>query len=229
MNDERPGMPEGCSVVACGTLRAEMRRLAQAGFLDGDRLLFTAPGLHEWPGLLEKQLTRQLEKARTAGGPVIVAYGEKCYLDPETGVDTDGLLRRLGGAVGRVKAKNCVDMLVGAEGRTRMAKEAKVYWLTPGWVQHWDFIFKDWDAAKANETFPANDKAIVLDAVGYFDKASRDDPERILRICDWMNLPLEPIEVSLERLQSLLRQCAQRLAPGAGDRSGTIPGASRKE
>ena len=200
-------MPEGHSVVACGTLRREMRRLAETGFLDRDRL--TAPGLHEWPRTLEEQLTRQLEKACSNSEPVIVAYGEKCYLDPETGVDTDGLLGRFGGRVRRVQAKNCVDMLAGTEERSQVAKDARVYWLTPGWVQHWDFIFKDWDAAKANETFPANDRAIVLDALGYYDSLSQADPEEILRICDWMGLQMTPQPISLQRLKALLLGAAQ--------------------
>jgi len=220
VSDKAPRMPEGCSIVACGTLRREMRRLAETGFLDGDRLFFTAPGLHEWPEMLEQQLTQQLEKARGTAGRVVVAYGEKCYLDTETGLDTDGLLGRFGTSVGRVRAKNCVDMLAGADERSEIAEGAKVYWLTPGWVQHWDFIFKDWDAAKANETFPANDKAIILDALGYFDEASHEDPEKILRICDWMKLPLEASTASLERLKDLLRQCAQGPAI-SGARSST--------
>ena len=204
-------IPDDCAVVACGTLRREMRHLAETGLVNEDLLFFTAPGLHEWPGKLKEQLTCQLEKARGIAGHVIVAYGEKCYLDSQTGMDTDGLLARFGKGVGRVRAKNCVDMLAGEEERSRIVNEVKVYWLTPGWVQHWDFIFKDWDAAKANETFPANDKAIILDAFGYFDEASREDPEKILRICDWIKLPLEPHSISLERLKDLLLQCAQGL------------------
>jgi len=214
-SDKSPCIPEGYGIVACGTLRGEMRRLVEMGILDADQLFFTAPGLHEWPKLLEEQLTRQLEKARDSVRAVIVAYGEKCYFDPDTGTDTDRLLGRFGQTVRRVRAKTCVDMLASAEERSRLAEEAKVYWLTPGWLEHWDFIFKDWDPAKANETFPANDKAIVLDALGHFDRISQDDPEKILRICDWMRLPLEPRRVSLERLENLLRECARELA-GSG-------------
>jgi len=204
-------MPQDCAIVACGTLRREMRRLAEAGFLDSDRLFFAAPGLHEWPEMLKKQLAQQLEKAHGGGGRVVVVYGEKCYLDTKTGMDTDGLLDRFGRGVGRVRAKNCVDMLAGAEERSRLANESKVYWLTPGWVEHWDFIFKDWDAAKANETFPAHNRAVLLDALGYYDNLSQTDPERILRICDWMRLQIVPQAISLERLRALLLDSAQRL------------------
>jgi len=207
-----------CNIVACGTMRREIRQLAEEGLLDGDRLLFTAPGLHEWPRRLEEQLTRHLEKACTSSEPVIVVYGESCYFDFETSTDTDGLVARFGPRVARVQAKTCVDMLAGSEEREHIAKGGKVYWFTPGWIEHWDFIFKDWDAGKANETFPGNDKGIVLDGVGYFEKLSRENPEKILRICDWAKLPLEPHGVSLGRLRSLLRECAEALAPHNAER-----------
>jgi hypothetical protein len=201
---------DGCSIIACGTLRREMRHLADVGFLDSGRMFFTAPGLHEWPQKLEKQLIRQADKARAVSERVIVVYGEKCYLDFDAGVDTDALLVKLGKEFVRVRANNCVDILADAEMRDRIAGDAKIYWLTPGWLEHWNYIFKDWDAAMANETFPAHDKAIVLDAVGYFDEISGTDPERILRIYGWMKLEIEPYTVSLERLRKLLCECAQR-------------------
>lgn len=167
--------------------------------------------MHEWPGRLKKQLARQLEKARAVAGRVIVAYGEKCLFDVEAGADTDALLAEFAPDAARIPAKNCVDMLADEAQRKRLAGGDKVYWLTPGWLEYWDFIFKDWDAAKANETFPANDRAILLDAVGYYDNLSQTDPERILRICDWMKIQVEPQTISLERLVAVLLQSAQRL------------------
>ena len=71
----------------------------------------------------------------------------------------------------------------------------------------------------ANETFPAHDKAVILDAVGYFDEMLETTPEKILRICDWMKLEIEPYPVSLERLKKLLCDCAQRLEPHPLERS----------
>lgn len=201
-----------CNIVACGTMRGEIRQLAEEGLLDGDRLVFTAPGLHEWPRRLEKQLARQLEKASSGPEPVIVVYGESCYFDFETSTDTDGLLARFGPRVARVRAKYCVDMLAGREKRASLADGAKVYWFTPGWIEHWDFIFRDWDMGKANETFPVNDKAVVLDALGYFDRTSVEEPEKLLRVSDWMKLPLEACKVSLARLAGLLCESARELA-----------------
>jgi hypothetical protein len=210
MNDHPRPSPDGCSIVACGTLRREIRHLADKGFLDSDRVFFTGPGLHEWPKQLEKQLIRQAAKARAVSERVIVVYGEKCYLDFDVGVDTDAFLLRLGKEFARVRAKNCVDMLADAEMRDHIAGGSKVYWLTPGWLEYWDHIFKDWDAAMANETFPAHDKAVVLDALGYFDELLKTDPEKILRISDWMKLEIEPCAVSSDRLERLLCECAQQ-------------------
>ncbi len=198
---------KGVSVVACGTMRAELRKLAADGFLDAGALLFTAPGLHEWQRELDKQLTRQLEKAREHSERVIVVYGERCFLDPaDASRNTDALLKERGPHFRRIRAKTCVDMLADEEERRRIAEGQKVYWLTPGWITHWDYIFKDWDEAMANEMFPAHDKAIVLDALGYFDELSASNPERILEVADWMKIPLEAHSVGLERLKQLLSQ-----------------------
>jgi len=196
---------KGSSIVACGTLRREITKLAEDGFLDADRVLFTAPGLHEWPNRLEQQLTRQLMKAQRDSRRVIVAYGERCFIDVADATrDTDALIREWGPQFRRVGARNCVDMLASDQERQAMAPGEKVYWLTPGWIEHWTFIFKDWDPAKANETFPAHDRAIVLDALGYFDELSAKTPETILEIADWIKIPVEPQPVSLERLARLL-------------------------
>jgi hypothetical protein len=219
--DEADSLLKRCRILACGTLQQEVRRLADEGTLDGERLLFTAPGLHEWPRSLEKQLVRQLEKACSDSEPVIVIYGESCYYDFETSTDTDGLLARFGPRVARVRAKYCVSMLAGTEERSRVADGARVYWFTPGWIEHWDFIFQDWDIGKANETFPGNDKAVILDALGYYDRICAEDPEKLLRISDWMKLPIEAHAVSLQRLTDLLQRCAEGLltsdaGPGRG-------------
>lgn len=203
----------GTSVVACGTLRREIRKLADDGVLDADRTLFTAPGLHEWPAELEKQLSRQLVKAqalrldeaRESSERVIVAYGEKCFIDvAEPTRDTDALIREHGPEFRRVKAKHCVDMLASEEERSAIAAGDKVYWLTPGWIENWSYIFRDWDPAKANETFPACDRAVVLDALGRFDELSAANPEKVLEIADWIRIPLEAHPVGLARLAGLL-------------------------
>ena len=208
---------EDTSIVACGTLRHEIDRLAAEGLLDADRVLYTGPGLHERPAELESQLMRQLGKVCGDSVRVVVAYGHKCFLDVgDPSRDTDALIRQACPYAVRAGADNCVDMLAGREERDRLAAGAKVYWLTPGWLRHWDTIFKDCDAAKANETFPQHDKAIVLDGIGFFDRFLTAEPERLLAISDWMRLPIEAAPVSLDRLRDLLVEAAGRPDVGGG-------------
>jgi len=195
----------GHSIVCCGTLRPEIRALEESGFLDADRILFTAPGLHESPPDLARQLARQLSRAQEVSERVVVVYGSRCYLDandPEKDVDT--LIEEHGGHVRRVQARNCVDMLAAAEQRDDIAAGERLYWLTPGWVAYWKHIFRDWDPGKANETFPQNDKAVVLDGIGFFEPYSRENPEQVLEFSDWMKIPIEAARVSLDRLKGLL-------------------------
>jgi len=202
---------ENTSIVACGTLREEINRLAREGLLDAGRVLYTSPGLHERPGELESQLTRQLKKVCGDSCRVVVAFGRKCFMDiQDPRRDTGVLIRERCTRAVRVGADHCVDMLAGREERERLAAGTKVYWLTPGWLRHWDYIFKDWDAAKANETFPQHDRAVVLDGVDFFNEFSAAEPERLLEISDWMRLPIEAVPVSLDRLRDLLAKAAGR-------------------
>jgi len=209
---------QGHSIVCCGTLRPEIRVLQESGFLDADRILFTAPGLHERPSELAEQLTRQFDKAKETSGKVIVVYGSKCYLDPGgPAADVDALVGDPQGGTRRVQAKNCVDMLADVEQRDEIAAGQRVYWLTPGWVVHWKQIFRDWDAGKANETFPQHDRAVVLDGIGFFEDYLNENPDKLLGFSDWLKVPIEAVPISLDRLKGLL--AAARAAS-----TDTIPG-----
>jgi len=196
---------KGISIVSCGTLKSELEYLKNTHFLDADKILFTAPGLHEKQTELERQLSRQLEKAKTYSKKIIVVYGERCYIDPfDPTRDIDRIILEKGSGISRVQARSCVDMLASAVERERISNTRKVYWLTPGWITYWKTIFSNWDVGLANETFPGNDTAIVLDALDEFDTISEKSPEKILEFSDWMKLGIEPQKISLERLKNLL-------------------------
>jgi len=208
---------KGYSIVSCGTMREELERLRTSGFLDVDKVFYAAPGLHEWPWEYEKQVTRRLRDAQEVSEHPIVVYGARCFVDslrPERVTDT--LIQEQNVNAVRIKAANCVDMLASREERERISGSQKVHWLTPGWLKHWDFIFKDWDVGKFNEMFPRHDKAIVLDALGYYDQLMLESPERVLRVSDMMNLPMESYPVSLDRLKELLTAARMRTSPEYG-------------
>ena len=46
--------------------------------------------------------------------------------------------------------------------------------------------------------------AIILDAIGYYDRVMENDPEKILEFSDWMGIPIEPHRIILNRLNALL-------------------------
>jgi hypothetical protein len=197
-----------CSIVSCGILSPELNFLKESGFIDADRVLYTMPGLHEEPRRLKEQLLRQLFRAKKYSSKVIIIYGSRCYIDSvDPAITIDSILEEQKAGAVRIEAKNCIDVLAGAEQREEIACGDEVYWLSPGWLKYWRRIFKGWDAGLANETFPKNDKAVVLDALGSFDMFSENYPEEMLAFSDWMKIPIESRAVSLERFKKLLSDC----------------------
>jgi hypothetical protein len=198
------------AIVACGTLNMELNQLKDNGVLDARKILYTKPGRHEIPRELESQLIKQIGKAKTYASNIIVVYGGKfCY------VNTDDLYRKIdsiiqeqlepGVMISRIKATHCVDMLASQEERERISQGRDIYWLTPGWMEYRHYVYQGWDKGLANENFPKHTGgAIMLDALGYYDKIAESDPEKLLEFSDWMGIPLEPYPVNLERLLGLL-------------------------
>jgi predicted nicotinamide N-methyase len=202
---------KGYTLVSCGTLSLELNHLRNNGFLDADKIMYTRPGLHENPRKFEKHLRRQLRHAGQYSRKIIVVYGKRCYIDTiDPFKSIEKIIGEEGGNISRVNAANCIDMLADGEERERIRGDQKVYWLSPGWLKYWRIIFKEWDIGLANETFPQNDKAILLDGLGFFDAYSVDFPERVLQFSDWMRIGIEPSKISLDRFKQLLVEAAQR-------------------
>jgi len=202
----------GHTIVACGTLRREIGYLRESGFLDADRVLYTGAGLHAKPEELERQVVRQLGRARESSPHVIVAYGSKCYLDPNQPSRTiDAILAE--DSVCRLQAEGCIDMLCDAGCRRDLSRDESVLWLSPGWIEHWKRIWQEylgWDAADANMNLPGfYSKALFLDPqpLGVFDEWATHSPEKILEFSDWTRLPVESRPVTLDRLKDLLLEC----------------------
>jgi len=203
---------QNCAIVACGTVNLEVNVMVQKGFLNAAKVLYTKPGRHEIPRELEEQLIRQIANAKKYASKIIVVYGGKfCY------VNVDDLYRKIdtiiaeqeepGVEISRIRASHCIDMLASAEDREKIAAGRDVYWLTPGWMEYRRFVYQDWDKGLANENFPKHKGgAVMLDAVGYYDRAMENEPEKILEFSDWMGIPLEGHEISLDRFQSLLEE-----------------------
>ena len=196
---------EGYSIVSCGTLSLELNSLKAIGYLNADKILYTRPALHERPRELEKELKRQLRHASEFSSRIIVVYGKRCYVDSADYSRTiDTLIQEEGGEFSRIEIANCVDALLADKEREKISERKKIYWLTPGWLKYWKQIFKNWDIGLANEMFPKHDKAVVLDALDFFDECSLSHPETILEFSDWMKIPVESHKISLDRFKELL-------------------------
>jgi GTPase Era involved in 16S rRNA processing len=72
------------AIVSCGTLSLELNHLRKTGFLNARQILYTTPGLHEAPRELERQLIKQIGKAKEMANKVVVVYGGKfCYVNAD--------------------------------------------------------------------------------------------------------------------------------------------------
>ncbi|GAB6906065.1 conserved hypothetical protein [Desulfosarcina cetonica] len=213
---------EDISIVSCGTLSLELNHLKKEGFLDTPQILYTTPGLHQDIPELERQLVRQIERARQKTPYVIVVYGGKfCYVNvdqPTRLMQT--IIAEQGPSVARIEATHCMDMIASEAERERIAAEAAggepVWWMTPGWIKFRKEVFKGWDKGLANENFPKHTGgAIILDGVGYMDTYMAEKPEDFLEYADWMGIPIIPWPVSLDRFKKLLLDQADKLHAAA--------------
>jgi hypothetical protein len=111
-----------------------------------------------------------------------------------------------------------MDMIASEEERERIAQEVaggeKVWWMTPGWVKFREQVFRGYykDVGFATENFPKHTGgAIVLDGVGYIDQFMEERPEEFIEYSDWMGIPLQGYNVTLDRFKSLLTEQALKL------------------
>ena len=198
-------------IVSCGTLSLELNCLKEKGFLDTSHILYTTPGLHENIRELERQLLMQIEKTKRLFDKLIVVYGGKfCYVNADNPYRTmQKIIEEQGPEVRRIQATHCVDMLASREEREKIAEKMaageKVWWMTPGWIKFRSHVYKGWDKGLANENFPRHTGgAIVLDGIGYVDHFMEEHPEEFLEYSDWMGIPIQPCNITLNRFKSLL-------------------------
>lgn len=205
------------AIVACGTLKMELDRLKEEGFLDTDHIYYTAPGLHQDIQKLEEQLVQKIQKAKESVDKVIVVYGGKyCYVNVDNPTRTmKDIVAEQGEGVVRVEATHCMDMMASESEREEMVTTLTggepVFFMTPGWVKYRTQVFKGWDKGIANENFPKHTGGvIVLDGLEYLDNYMAENPEAFLDYCDWMGVPMQACPLSLDRLKSLLREQAEK-------------------
>ncbi len=201
------------ALVACGVLRPELTHLQEQGALEFEPVLFTAPGLHDNPEELEKQLRARVEEALQSADRVVVGFGTRCMSDPTAPErNVDGILADYGDRVTRLQAGNCAEFLADAAKREEIAAGRELYWLTPGWLKYRKAVFRYFNETHKNETFGRCEAAALLCPLGTFDDLAMNDPEAILDFSDWMQLDIEPAPIDLDYFQQLLDEARRRVS-----------------
>ena len=196
-------------IVSCGTLGPELNYLRKQGFLDAKKIVYTTPGRHEVLKELESQLIQKIKTAKEHSGRIIIVYGGKfCYVNADNPYRTvDAMIQEQETeiAISRINATHCIDMLASEREREKISGGQKIWWLTPGWIIYRNHVFQDWDKGKANENFPQyTGGAVLLDGIGFWDKYSKEQPEKILEFSDWMGIEIRPHKITLDRFKNLL-------------------------
>jgi hypothetical protein len=202
---------EDYSIVSCGTLAPELNYLRKQGFLNIKKIVYTTPGRHEVLKELESQLTQKIKLAKSYSKKIIIVYGGKfCYVNPDRPYRTiDTIIQEQGNGISirRINASHCIDMLASPTEREKISDGQKVWWLTPGWILYRNQVFQDWDKGKANENFPQHTGgAVLLDGIDFWDKYTREHPEKVLEFSDWMGIEIRPFTITLDRLKKLLTE-----------------------
>ena len=208
-------------LVSCGMLRPEITHLAEAGFLNPRRILFTPPGLHAVPDKLEEHLLRRLEQARQwcPDEKTVVVYGSKCYVHADAPLKrVDSILEAAHQGIVRVQGEYGYDMLAGLEERQRISggRQDKVLWFTPNWLKQWKVVYQryfGWDSADANANFPGfYDRIVVLDSLGLEQEYTTERAEEILELFDWTGLEVVFHPITLDHFRGLLEDALLRAA-----------------
>jgi Protein of unknown function (DUF1638). len=101
------------AIISCGTLRMELTRLQEEGFLNTEHIYYTTPGLHQDIHELERQLVEKINKAREKVDKAIVVYGGKfCYVNPDDPLRSmQTIIDEQGPGVVRIDATHCMGMI----------------------------------------------------------------------------------------------------------------------
>lgn len=187
-------MRRACNIIACDAVRDEVESVLAGRHLAA-RTSFLDSSLHFDCTALEQVLTENLQKHADAADPTVLVFGE-CY----PGIDATAA--RYGAT--RVRASNCIAMLLGEEQYTRGLMEGQ-FFLTSAWLSGWrETIEKRFglDAATARELFSETATAVV-----YLETLIRSPGSAAARaFARYVDLPLCRVDVGLENLAELIEE-----------------------
>ncbi len=185
------------NIISCGMIMKEVEFiLNELGIKD--EVAFLDHGVHNFDRL-KNNLTEQVNKKKANNDkPTIVIIGQACH--PEM----NSMLEQY--SVVGLNAANCFEALLGPE-KEQLDKEANSFYMTSGWFEHWEEIFEDsgWTEVDARLNMGFGDRVLLLDT-GLVEITD----EKILKLFDIIQVPIEIKKVNLEHLKKLIVEAIDR-------------------
>ena len=176
-------------LLCCGILSRELEYLLQEHQAE---ICCLDPALHVDLNKMADGLEKGIHQIGEGAGLV---FGTQRHPDMENLTAGKGIMG--------IRAKNCIEMLLGDE-MAWMDSEAKTFYITSGWLENRRAIFIDglkWDEIDARQNFGYYDRIVLLDT-GMWPI----DDELILEFYEYTQVPIEMIPVTLNHLRELLEQ-----------------------
>lgn len=182
-------------ILCCGILQREVEHLLLGREAE---LRYIDSGLHTNLDLLASEVNRVL--GELSSGPVPLILGTQCHPELEE------LAAGHGGRV--IKAKNCIEMLLG-EKMVALDAGGNTFYLTGGWLENWVKIFRDglgWDEIDARQNFGIYDRILLLNT-----GITPLDDEKILEFFEYTQTPVEIMTVDLGHLGQVVNQLLEEV------------------
>jgi len=177
-------------IVACGIFQPELEQVLRQ--IREERpndciidVTYVPPALHVDYDRLKDGITNALD--HVSEQKKILLFGSMCH--PEIGEFTEKY------HVVRLSPGNCVELILGKERQKEIEKSAKVFYLTPGWLQNWEDIFRrgqGWDEIDARQNMGFYHKILLLDT-----GVSEFSDEDLLEFFEYTQVPIEIEKVDL--------------------------------
>ena len=176
--------------VGCSILENEIKQVMQEMGLQ-NKIVFIDAALHVNFDRLEEALRGKLDEVSHMGKPIILV-GNKCH------ANIDKIAKEYESQI--VSRCNCLELLLGDKMK-ELEREAKIFYLTSGWLEKWKEIFiigLGWDSIDARQNFGFYDKILFLDL------GTPIDDMDLLEFFEFTQVPIEPYPISLDNLKKEL-------------------------
>jgi len=178
--------------ISCGIFKEEIAYLIKSRGLDWN-VVFLDAALHVNFDKLKTELVRTLEQYHGDQRELNVLYGH-CHPDIMEILDRYGAKK--------LNAGNCLEAMVGREEVERLNAEGTSFFLSAGWVENWEKMFKlgKDDFNLDFTTMFSNYERIVVFDTGVIPI----DDDKVKAFSEFTKLPVVRKDISLDHLQSLI-------------------------